>query len=108
VKGHKLIPAAQIIFNRQTRSLTPEFFNELNWQEFNFRVKYHAAIMVYKSFNNLATVVRVKILVSLTMNYIIRILHRLPVQTGISSSRVTVYGGNEALPSFRRKQSPES
>jgi hypothetical protein len=32
---------------------------------------------------------------------IIRILHRLSVQTGISSSRVTVYGGNEALQSFR-------
>jgi hypothetical protein len=33
--------------------------------------------------------------------YTMRILHWLPVQTGICSSRVTVYGGNEALPSFR-------
>jgi hypothetical protein len=33
--------------------------------------------------------------------YIIRILHQLPVQTGISSPRVTVYDDYEALQSFR-------
>jgi hypothetical protein len=31
----------------------------------------------------------------------IRILQRLPVQIGISSSRVTVYGATEALPRLR-------
>jgi hypothetical protein len=30
----------------------------------------------------------------------IGILHQLPVQNGISSFRVTSYGGNEALPLF--------
>jgi hypothetical protein len=37
-----------------------------------------------------------------------RIKHRLSVQTGISSSRLTVYGGISAAPSYRRKQSPSS
>ena len=38
----------------------------------------------------------------------ITILHWLPVKTGKSGSRVTVYGGNEALASYRFKQLPES
>jgi hypothetical protein len=38
----------------------------------------------------------------------IRILHWLPVQTKISSSRVTVYGGTEALPSFRLNSYPSA
>ena len=38
----------------------------------------------------------------------ITILHWLPVNTGISGSRVTVYGGNEALLSYDFKQLPET
>ena len=38
----------------------------------------------------------------------ITILHWLPVKTGKSSLRVTVYGDNEALSSYRFKQLPES
>ena len=39
---------------------------------------------------------------------IITILHWLPVKTGKSGTRVTVYGGNEALQSYRFKQLPKS
>ena len=38
----------------------------------------------------------------------ITILHWLPVKTGKSCSKVTIYGGNEALPSYCFKQLPKS
>ena len=36
------------------------------------------------------------------------IIHWLPVKNGKSGSRVTVYDGNVALPSYRFKHLPES
>ena len=45
--------AAKIILNRPIRTPTLDLFHELKWLTFNYRVKYHTAIMVYKYQNNM-------------------------------------------------------
>ena len=45
---------AKIILNKPLRSPSVGLYKELNWLSFSDRCKYHSAVLVYKTLNNMA------------------------------------------------------